>query len=148
MSDIRIQISLFLVDWINTEVRDQWKGHVKTALDIWLHETQAISWCGEERLAFQELHAVIQLLGYIKRDERMCANGKLHAAKYRALLHRPVAVREELTRVNWRCSQLKLPTQQAVLPPIYCSYLPSFLCGCSRCTFRNPQKVPIELPMP
>jgi len=27
-----------------------------------------------------------------------------------------------------RYSQLKLPGQQAVLPPIYCSYLPPFLC--------------------
>jgi hypothetical protein len=69
----------------------------------------------------------------------MCANGKLHSGKYRVLPHRPVAVREELRRVNWRCSQLKLPGQQTVLPPIYCTYLQSFLCGYSRCTFRLTQ---------
>ena len=63
MSGIRNQISLFMVDWINTEFRDQWKCHVKTPLDFGLHEIQAISWCGEERLTFQELHADIQLLG-------------------------------------------------------------------------------------
>jgi len=58
----------------------------------------------------------------------MCAKGKLHAAKYRVLLHHPVAVREELQRVSSRYSQLKLPGQQTVLPTIHCSYLPSFLC--------------------
>jgi len=33
MSDIRIKISVFLVDWINTEDRNQWKGHVTTAMN-------------------------------------------------------------------------------------------------------------------
>jgi len=77
----------------------------------------------------------------------MYANGKLQAAKYRALLQRPVAVREELPRMRCRYSQLKLPGHQTVLPTIYSSYLQSFLCGCSRCTFRHPQTVPNELPM-
>ena len=38
-----------------------------------------------------------------------------------------VAVREEFTRVSSRHCQLTLPGQRALVPPIYCSYLPSFL---------------------
>jgi hypothetical protein len=52
----------------------------------------------------------------------------MHAAQYRVLLHRPVAVREELLHMSSWYIQKTLPDQQAVLPPIYCSYLPSFLC--------------------
>jgi len=33
MSDIRIKISVFMVDWINTEDRDQWQGHVTRAMN-------------------------------------------------------------------------------------------------------------------
>jgi hypothetical protein len=33
MSDIRIKINVAVVDWINTEVRDQWKGDVKRAMN-------------------------------------------------------------------------------------------------------------------
>jgi len=58
----------------------------------------------------------------------MCANCKLPAAEYTVLLHHTVAVRKELTHMSSRYSQLTPPGQRAVLPPIYCSYLPSFLC--------------------
>ena len=58
----------------------------------------------------------------------MCANCKLPAAEYTVLLHHTVAVREELTHMSSRYSQLTPPGQHAVLPPIYCSYLSSFLC--------------------
>jgi len=33
MSDIRIKISVFMVDWINTEDREQWQEHVKTTMN-------------------------------------------------------------------------------------------------------------------
>jgi len=62
----------------------------------------------------------------LKTDERRCANGKLRAGKYRTQLHRSVAVREQLARLNSRYSQLTLPGQQAVLPPFYCGYLRYF----------------------
>ena len=33
ISYIRIKIRMFMLDWINTAVRDKWQGHMKTAVD-------------------------------------------------------------------------------------------------------------------
>jgi hypothetical protein len=33
ISDIRVKISVYMVDWINTDVRDQWQEHVTAAMN-------------------------------------------------------------------------------------------------------------------
>ena len=76
----------------------------------------------------------------------------LPAPQYRILLHCPVTVREDLTRMSSQYNQLTLPDQRAVLPPVYVASCPrsyvsvSIVCRCSRWAFWHLHTVPIELP--
>ena len=126
MTDIRIKIIMFMVDWISTEDRDNGRVMWKQQWLMGLHEVQGIYWRDEERLALQEIHAVNQLLGSIKTEDRRCANVARTTIQDTAALSR---------NSTWGPNAHEQPVQpidaawpESSAATYLCSFLPSFLC--------------------
>jgi len=137
---------MFMVDWISTEDRDNGRVMWKQQWIVGLHEVQGIYWRDEELLAFQEIHAVNQLLGYIKREDGSCAN--VVRSTIEGTAAPPCSSTWAAGTTNWRCltSEQCCHLSTVASCPLSCVSV-SIVCRCSRCVFWHLHTVPIELLM-